>query len=119
MSYVDGFVMVVPKKNVAAYKRIARKAGKVWKKHGALQYFECMGDDLDHKGVFPLTFPKMQKLKKNEASFFSFIIYKSRAHRDAVNKKVMADPAMKKPPKKMPFDIKRMAFGGFKAVVEF
>lgn len=118
MSYVDGFVMVVPKKNVAAYKRMARLGGKVWMKHGALQYMECMGDDLDLKGI-PLTFPKLMKLKKGETAFYSFIIYKSRAHRDAVNKKVMADSEMKKPPKKMPFDIKRMAFGGFKAVVEF
>lgn len=118
MSYVDGFVMVVPKKNVAAYKKMARLGGKTWMKHGALRYMECMGDDLDIKGL-PLTFPKLQKLKKNEVSFFSFIIYKSRAHRDAVNKKVMADPTMDKAPKKMPFDMKRMAWGGFKAMVEF
>jgi len=118
MKYVDGFVMVVPKKNVTAYKRVAKNAGKVWMKHGALQYMECAGDDLNHKG-FPLTFPKLQKLKKNEVPFFSFIIYKSRAHRDAVNKKVMADPDIHKGPKKMPFDFKRMAYGGFKVVVEY
>lgn len=117
MSYVDGFVVAVPKKNVAAYKRTARAAGKIWMKHGALQYFECMGDDLDIPGIH-LTFTKLQKVKKNEVPFFSFIVYKSRAHRDAVNKKVMADPDLKAP-KKMPFDPKTMAYGGFKAVVEF
>jgi len=117
MSYVDGYVAVVPKKNVAAYTRMARQAGKIWMKHGALQYMECMGDDLDIKGM-SLTFPKLQKVKKGEVPFFSFIIYKSRAHRDAVNKKVLADPDLKAP-KKMPFDPKTMAFGGFKAVLEF
>ena len=118
MKYVDGYVMVVPKKNVKAYQRMASKGGKVWIKHGALQYFECEGDDMNIQGI-PLTFPKLQKLKKNEVSFFSFIIYKSRAHRDAVNKKVMAQMQKEKPPRKMPFDFKRMAFGGFKAVVEY
>ncbi len=117
MSYVDGFVMVVPKKNVAAYKRMARLGGKVWTKHGALQYFECMGDDLDIPYIH-VTFPKLLKLKSTETAFFSFIIYKSRAHRDAVNKKVMADPDMNKAPKKMPFDMKRMTMGGFKVMVE-
>lgn len=117
MSYVDGFVMVVPRKNLAAYKKMAQKGGKVWMKHGALQYMECMGDDIEIKGI-PLTFSKLQKTKRNEVSFFSFIVFKSRAHRDAVNKKVMADPEMHKGPKKMPFDFKRMAYGGFKAVVE-
>ncbi len=118
MSYVDGFVLVVPKKNTKAYEKMARLGGKVWTKHGALQYFECRGDDLNIKHIH-LTFPKLTKLKSNETVYFSFIIYKSRAHRDAVNKKVMADSAMHEGPKKMPFDFKKMAFGGFKTVVEF
>ncbi len=118
MSYVDGFVMVVPKKNIKAYKKMAQLGGKVWTKHGALQYFECAGDDLDMPGIVT-TFPKLLKLKATETAFFSFIIYKSRAHRDKVNKKVMADPAMHTAPKKMPFDFKRMSVGGFKAMVEF
>ena len=117
MSYVDGFVLVVPKKNVKAYEKMARMGGKAWMKHGALHYFECNGDDLDIKGI-PLTFPKLTKIKPTETVYFSFIIYKSRAHRDAVNKKVMTDPAMNTGPKKMPFDMKRMAMGGFKTVVE-
>jgi uncharacterized protein YbaA (DUF1428 family) len=118
MSYVDGFLLVVPKKNAKAYEGIARKAGKVWMKHGALQYLECKGDDLGIEGMH-LTFPKLVKLKSSEAVYYSFIIYKSRAHRDAVNKKVMADPEIKKAPKKMPFDMKRMAYGGFKTAVEY
>ena len=118
MSYVDGFVMVVPKKNVKAYTKVAKNAGKVWMKHGALQYIECVADDLAPKGVV-LTYPKMLKLKSNETAFYSFIIYKSRKHRDAVNKKVMADPEIHKGPKTMPFDMKRMAYGGFKAVVDY
>ncbi len=118
MSYVDGYVMVVPKKNLKAYKRMATQGGKAWMKHGALQYFECVGDDLNITGM-PFSFPKLQKLKKNEASVFSFIIYKSRAHRDAVNKKVMMQMQKEKPPKKMPFDFKKMAFGGFKTLVEY
>lgn len=117
MSYVDGFVMVVPKKNLAAYKKMARMGGKAWMKHGALQYFECVGDDLNIPYIHA-TFPKVLKLKATEAAVFSFIIYKSRAHRDAVNKRVMADPDMSKAPKKMPFDMKRMTMGGFKVIVE-
>lgn len=119
MSYVDGFLMVVPKKNMKAYEKMARAAGKVWMKHGALQYFECAADDLKIKGVVQ-TYPKLLKLKPTETAYYSFIIYKSRAHRDRVNKKVMADQdLMKSAPKNMPFDIKRMSFGGFKAVVEY
>jgi uncharacterized protein YbaA (DUF1428 family) len=114
MSYVDGFLMVVPKKNVKAYEKMARLGGKVWMKHGALQYFECAADDLNPQG-----YPKLLKLKSTETAFYSFIIYKSRKHRDAVNKKVMADPEIHKgAPKKMPFDVKRMVYGGFKALVE-
>ena len=118
MRYVDGFVLVVPKKNIEAYKKMASDAGKIWKKHGALRYFECMGDDL-HPKMITFTFPKMTKLKPNESVWFSFIVFKSKAHRDAVNKKVMAqfakDSNMDKP---MPFDMKRTAYGGFKAIVD-
>lgn len=120
MTYVDGFVLVVPKKNVKEYRAMAQKAGKVWMKHGALQYLECIGDDLKPKYV-TFTFPKMAKLKPNETVWYSFIIYRSKAHRDQVNKRVMKDPLMNDPKMKdkpMPFDMKRMAFGGFKAMVD-
>ena len=120
MKYVDGFVLVVPKKKVEEYKKIAKKAGKIWKKYGALEYFECVGDDLNPKWA-KLTFPKMVKLKPSETVWFSFITYKSKAHRNAVNKKVMKDPFMTDPKNKdmaMPFDMNKMAYGGFKAMVE-
>lgn len=116
MSYVDGFVLPVPKKNVKAYKKMAALGGKMWMKHGAVQYFECEGDDM--KAEWSLSFPQMVKPKAGETIFFSFIVYKNKAHRDKVNKKVMSDPSMNDAPKKMPFDVKRMAYGGFKAVVE-
>ncbi len=116
MKYVDGFLLPIPKKNLKDYLKMARLGGKVWMDHGALQYIEAVGDDLDIRGV--LTFPKQMKLKPGETAVFSFIVYKSRKHRDAVNKKVMADPRMKMPPKGMPFDPKRMAFGGFKTIVD-
>jgi uncharacterized protein YbaA (DUF1428 family) len=107
----------VPKKGVAAYRRIARIAGKVWREHGALEYFECVGDDLNVKCGLPFT--KLAKLKPGEAVIFSWIVYKSRAHRDRVNKKVMSDPRLASmDPKQMPFDVKRMSFGGFKVLVE-
>jgi uncharacterized protein YbaA (DUF1428 family) len=116
--YVDGFVIPVPKKNVKIYKTIAAKAGKVWLDHGALDYRECVGDDLNVKGV--LSFHKLAKSKPGETVAFSYIVFKSRAHRDRVNAKVMKDPrtdAMMKGIKKMPFDVKRMAYGGFKTLV--
>ena len=116
MSYVDGFVLVVPKKNLAAYKTMARKAGKIWREHGALDYHECVGDDLKTK--YGLPFPKLTKAKPNEIVLFSFIVYKSRAHRDKVNAKVMSDPRLEAAAKDMPFDMKRMAFGGFKTLVQ-
>ena len=118
MKYVDGFVIPVPKKNVAAYRRIARQAGKIWREHGALEYRECVGDDLKVKMGVP--FPRLSKLKPGETVFFSWIVYKSRAHRDSVNKKVMKDPRMAKMMnmKAMPFDVRRMAYGGFKTVVD-
>lgn len=117
MSYVDGFVIPVAKNKVAAYKRMAEQGKKTWMKHGAVQYFECVADDMK---VFPGCgdFKKLAKLKGNETVFFSFIVFKSKAHRDAVNKKVMADPAMGTMPKSMPFDPKRMAYAGFKTLVE-
>ncbi len=101
---------------------MAQLGGKIWKKHGALQYFECLGDDLSPNmgGMEILTFPKLTKLKPTETVWFSFIVYKSKAHRNAVNSKVMKDPAMNDPKNKdmkMPFDMKRMSFGGFKSVI--
>jgi len=117
MPYVDGFVLPVPKKNLPAYGRIARLAGKIWREHGALDYRECVGDDMDAKFCVPFT--KAIKLKPGETVVFSWIMYKSRAHRDRINAKVMKDPRLAKmcDPKKMPFDCKRMVYGGFKVLV--
>lgn len=114
--YVDGFVLPVPKKNLKAYRRMAQLAGKVWRDHGALDYKECVGDDLKVK--FGIPFPRLARLKPGDAVFFSYIVYKSRAHRDRVNAKVMKDPRLAKmmDPKAMPFDVKRMAYGGFKVL---
>jgi uncharacterized protein YbaA (DUF1428 family) len=117
VSYVDGFLIPVPKKNLAAYKAISRKAGKVWKEYGALQYWECVGDDLNVK-MIRATFPKLVKLKPGETVVFSWIAYKSRAHRDRVNAKVMKDPRIAGMGTDMPFDGKRMSYGGFKTLVE-
>jgi uncharacterized protein YbaA (DUF1428 family) len=116
MPYVDGFVMPLPKRNVAAYRRIAQQAGKVWKEHGALEYRECIGDDL--KVTMGLPFPRGIRLKPGETVVFSWIVYKSRAHRDRVNAKVMKDPRTKMDPKAMPFDVKRMMYGGFRVLVD-
>jgi uncharacterized protein YbaA (DUF1428 family) len=116
--YVDGFVIPVPKKNLAAYKRVANWGRKTWMKYGALQYFECVGDDLKVQKGFGLGFPKGARLKPNETVVFAFIIYKSKAHRDAVNAKVMKDPSMKEMPKTMPWDMKRFMQGGFRVIVE-
>ena len=116
MAYVDGFVLVVPKKNLAAYKKMARWGERLWRRHGALEYRECVADDL--KAPCGIPFPKLVKLKPGETVVFSYIGYKSRAHRDQVNAKVMKDPSMAKMPKKMPFDVKRMCYGGFKVLVE-
>lgn len=123
MRYVDGFVLVIPKKNLAAYRRMAKQGAKMWRKFGALDYKECMGDDMSPNmgGVTGLTFPKMVQAKKGETVWFSYIVYKSRAHRDQVNKKVMAEmnkQAEKYKDQPMPFDMKRMAYGGFKVVVD-
>ena len=118
MRYVDGFVLPVPKKNVAAFRRMAQKAGKVWRKHGALEYIECVADDVK-PGKYT-SFPQSVKLKPNETVVFAYIVYKSRAHRDRINARVMKDPSLAKmmDPKAMPFDEKRMFWGGFKALVE-
>lgn len=117
MSYVDGFVVPVPKKKLAAYRKLATKASKVWRDHGALQYFECVADDVK-KGKWT-SFPRSVKLKPSEIVIFSFIVYKSRKHRDQVNAKVMADPRLNMDIAKMPFDGKRMIFGGFKTFVSY
>ncbi len=116
MAYVDGYVLPVPKKKLAAYKRMAQLGAKVWKEHGALEYFECVGDDLKVK--FGMPFPKMMKPKAGETVVFSFVVYKSKAHRNQVNKKVMSDPRLcSMNPAEMPFDCKRMVWGGFKVLV--
>jgi uncharacterized protein YbaA (DUF1428 family) len=117
MSYVDGFVVPVPKKNIKKYLTIAKKAGRVWKDHGALDYCEAIADDV--KPGKWTSFPQSVKLKKNETVVFSYIVYKSRSHRDSVMKKVMTDPRLAKmmDPKKMPFDGKRMIWGGFKTAI--
>jgi uncharacterized protein YbaA (DUF1428 family) len=116
MSYVDGFVLPLPKKNVAKYKKIASVAAKIWIKHGALHYMECVGDDL--KVPMGLPYPTLLKLKPTETAVFAFIVYKSRAHRDKVNKKVMSDPGLICDPNNMPFDCSKMAWGGFTGLVE-
>lgn len=116
--YVDGFVIPLPKKNAAAYKKMALGGRKIWMKYGALQYFECVGDDLTVPGGMGRGFTKGAGLKPSENVVFAFIVYKSKAHRDAVNKKVMSDPSMGKMPPTMPFDPSRMMYGGFKVIVE-
>jgi len=122
MSYVDGYVLPVPRKKLAAYRRMAKDAGKIWRKHGALQYVETVADDVKH-GKWT-SFPQSVKLKRNEVVVFSFIVYRSRGQRDRINAKVMklfmSDPKWKKymDPKNMPFDGKRMFWGGFKPIVE-
>jgi uncharacterized protein YbaA (DUF1428 family) len=116
--YVDGFVLPVPKKNVQAYRRMAQKAGRVWRDHGALEYRECVGDDLSVKDMVPFT--RGVRAKPDETVVFAWIVFKSRAHRDRVNAKVMKDPRLANmmDPKSMPFDVKRMVYGGFKTLVD-
>jgi uncharacterized protein YbaA (DUF1428 family) len=116
MPYVDGFVLAVPKKNLRAYVKMAKQGATIWKKHGALEYRECIGDDLS--SPFGLSFKKLMKLKPTETAVFSYVVFRSRAHRDQVNKKVMADSSMGDFADAMPFDMKRMAYGGFTSVVE-
>ena len=119
MAYVDGFLLAIPKRKIAQYRQISRKAGKLWMEHGALEYRECVGDDYRATGMVP--FPKRARAKVGEAVVFSWIVYKSRAHRDRVNQKVMGDPRMQKmmQPDAMPFDVKNMAYGGFRVIVDF
>ena len=114
--YVDGYVLPIPKKSVDAYRRLAQKAGRIWRKHGALEYRECVGDDLKVKGLVP--FPRAVKAKPNETTVFAWVVFKSRAHRDRVNAKVMKDPRMKLDQTPMPFDMKRIVYGGFKLLVD-
>lgn len=120
MNYVDGYVLVVAKDNLGEYKKAARMCGKIWREHGALEYVECVGDDLDVAKHKMVPFPKMAKAKDGEVVVFAYIVYMSRKDRDSVNKAVMNDPRIKKwmeSGKQPPFDPKRMAFGGFKVMV--
>ncbi len=118
MRYVDGFVLPVLKKNLRAYARMSKQAGRIWRKLGALEYIECAGDDLKVRMGIPFT--RLAKPKSGETVVFSFIVYKSRQHRDRVNKKVMEDQRILKimKTKAMPFDVKRMTYGGFKVIVD-
>ncbi len=117
-NYIDGFVLPMPKANLAAYRRMAQKGAKIWREHGALEYRECVGDDLEVSQGLP--FPKGLKLKPDETVVLAWIVYKSRAHRDRVNAAVMADPRIQEMcgSKDMPFDCSRMLYGGFKVIVE-
>jgi len=116
MSYVDGYVLPLPKKHVKAYRRMAEMGRDAWMKHGALDYKECIGDDLTPQWGTPFT--RMMKLKPGETVVFAYIVFKSRAHRDRVNKKVMKEMSAMGGSKDMPFDAKRMVWGGFKTIVE-
>lgn len=116
MSYVDGFIVPVPKSKIDEYKKLARKAGKLWREHGALAYVECVADDVPEGKL--TSFPRSVKLTADEVVVFSWIVYPSRSARDAINKKVMADKRMPNDITKMPFDGKRLIFGGFKPIVE-
>ena len=118
MSYVDGYVLPVPKSNIEKYREIATKAGKIWREHGALEYRECVADDVKSGEV--TSFPQAVKLKDDETVIFSYIVFESRQHRDEVNAKVMSDPRLADmmDPKSMPFDGKRMFWGGFSPIVE-
>jgi uncharacterized protein YbaA (DUF1428 family) len=118
MNYVDGYVLPVPKKNLQVYCRIAKKAAKIWREHGALEYRECVGEDLKVK--WGVTFPRTLKIRPGETVVFAWIVFKSRAHPDRVNAKVVKDPRMAEmiDEASMPFDCKRMAYGGFKVMVE-
>ncbi len=117
MAYVDGFLIPVPRSKLAEYRRIARKAGKIWREHGALEYRECAGDDLNVKGMG--SFPKTLDCKRGETVVFSWIVYRSKAHRDRVNAKVMKDPRLAAMgPDSVPFDVQRMLYGGFEVIVD-
>lgn len=116
--YIDGFVLSIPKDKLTAYKKLATKVGKIWREHGALDYRECVGDDLEAKGM--VAFPKLAKSKPGEAVIFGYAVFESRKQRDAVNKKIMNDPRMATicGPTSGIFDYKRMAYGGFKCLVQ-
>ncbi len=116
MSYVDGYVLPVPKDKISAYRRLARQAGTIWREHGALEYRECVGDDLEIDGM--LSFPQGIQAQTGETIIFAWIVFRSKAHRDRVNAKVMQDPRLANMnPQSMPFDCKRMLYGGFKTLV--
>ncbi|MBN1817956.1 MAG: DUF1428 domain-containing protein [Sedimentisphaerales bacterium] len=118
MKYVDGYIVPVPKKKLKAYVRMAKKAGKIWREHSALDYKECAGEDL--KSKYGIPFPRIMKLKSGETVMFSYVVFKSRAHRDRVNAKVMKDPRIEKmcDPNDMPFDCRRIVYGGFNVTVD-
>ena len=118
MRYVDGFVIPMRRKNLAAYRRIAQRAGRIWREHGALEYIECVGDDLKPQGM--VTFPRAARARAGETVVFAWIVYKSKAHRDRVNAKVMKDPRIEKMAgaSEKVVDAKRMVYGGFKAIVD-
>lgn len=117
MAYVDGFVVPVPKDNIEQYREVANKCGAIWMEYGALQYRECVADDVKPGKL--TSFPQSVDLKEDETVVFSWIVYKSRAHRDEVNEKVMSDPRLAEmAPDKMPFDAKRMIFGGFEMMID-
>ena len=120
MKYVDGFVIVLPEENLPAYREMAEEGARIWKQHGALEYFECVGDDLAPLQA-GITFPEMARAGPGETVVFAFIVFASREHRDEVNAKVMEDPYMNDPARAdrpMPFDMKRMAYGGFSVIVK-
>jgi uncharacterized protein YbaA (DUF1428 family) len=117
MKYVDGFVLCVPKKNLPAYRRMAAKAGKIWREHGALEFKECAGEEIG-KAAVGLSFVQLAKPKRGETVLFSWIVYRSKADRNRINAKVMNDPRLTGQKQPMPFDIKRMAYGGFTTLVD-
>ena len=119
MRYVDGFVVPVPRRKLAAYRRMAKYAGKIWLEYGALEYVECVADDVKPGKL--TSFPQSVKLKRSEVVVFSYIVYRSRGQRDRIMKKIMVEPRFKRfmDPKKMPFDGKRMFWGGFKTMVKY
>ena len=117
MAYVDGFVVPVPTKNVEAYRKLAQQSGRIWMEYGALEFHECIADDVKPGKL--TSFPQAVDLKGDETVVFSWIVYKDRAARDEINAKVMNDPRIKEhPPESMPFDAKRMIYGGFSPIVD-
>jgi uncharacterized protein YbaA (DUF1428 family) len=118
MAYADGFLIPIPTKNIEAYRKLSTLAGKIWMEYGALDYKECVGDDLTPQGM-SVNFPQLLGMKKNETVIFSWILYKNRKQRDTIMKKVMSDPRLANTPEAMPFDMKRMYVGGFDVLVDF